>query len=437
MIHNPVPSIYFKSNGKAFRLKAHALLFAIAISLIIGTLTLSFMLLAQYYRQMSTEDDSWLQMEWNIISAKAWLSSADESQLPYHQSKEVDLFGDKNQLVHISLKPWGMFDIAHIQAFNSRDTICDRYLVGAIPDSSVASSLYIADNGRPILFAGNTLITGKSFLPESGVKRANIDGQYFTEKELTKGSIGKSTKDLPAINTKRLDAIKGLLKPNHNEASYIFRNAFPDTMFTHSFAQKTIVYHFRNEITIRRKTLKGNIIIISDTLISVNSDTELDGVILLAKNIKIAGSFKGRIQAFATDTLEVGTTANLKYPSVLGMLQSEKKSDAKSFLRIDKYTTVSGMVFQQATTSEVGQSRLLLESETVIHGLVYGANMVQTSGKIFGNLTCQKVVLNTGYSIYENHLLNTTIDRTKLSKYYILPRLYEKSKHYGIAVALE
>lgn len=437
MMKIPVPSFLVETHGKAFRLKAHALLFAIAISLIIGTLTLSFMLLAQYYRQMNVEDDTFLQMEWNMISAKAWIASAEESQLPYYQSKEVDLFGDKNQRVIIKLSPWGMYDIAHIIAFNSRDTISDRFLVGAMPDSSIKGSLYIADNGRPILFAGNTIITGKSYLPESGVKRANIDGQYFTEKELTKGSISNSSKDLPPINSKRLEAIKSLWKVNTKDTLYTYPRALPDTMFSHSFAKKTILYHFRNEITIRRKSLKGNIIIISDTLITINSDTELDGVILIAKNIKIAGSFKGRLQAFATDTLEVGTSANLKYPSVLGMIQSEKKSDSKSLLRVDKYTTVSGMLFQQANTSEIGQSRLLLESETVVHGLVYAGNMAQSSGKIYGNLTCQKTVLNTGYSIYENHLLNTIIDRTKLSPYFVAPKLYEKSKKYGIAQRLE
>ena len=44
---------------------------------------------------------------------------------------------------------------------------------------------------------------------------------------------------------------------------------------------------------------------------------------------------------------------------------------------------------------------------------------MQHTGKIFGSLYCYKFILKTRSSIYENHLLNATVDFDNLSKYYV------------------
>ena len=45
--------------------------------------------------------------------------------------------------------------------------------------------------------------------------------------------------------------------------------------------------------------------------------------------------------------------------------------------------------------------------------------MIELKGDVWGSVYCDKFILSTSSSVYENHLLDATIDFSRLSKHYV------------------
>jgi len=63
---------------------------------------------------------------------------------------------------------------------------------------------------------------------------------------------------------------------------------------------------------------------------------------------------------------------------------------------------------------------------------VYSNGFLELKGEVFGSVVCQSFILRTASSVYENHLLNTTIDITKLPKNYVGVNWLKKENHFDI-----
>ena len=124
----------------------------------------------------------------------------------------------------------------------------------------------------------------------------------------------------------------------------------------------------------------------------------------------------------------VGENCELAYPSVLGIIRKSSAAE-NPFLSVNEGSTITGVLFAyQKSPSNRKQVKISIAEDAVIKGQVYSNGLVELRGSLHGSLMCNKFILNTPSSVYENHLLNSTIDYSQLSEHFVGINLVHRSE---------
>lgn len=420
-------------------IKASSLFYAIVISLIIAIVSSSLILFAYLSR---IEFDSFEMNQRINLNADSGLNLLLSKQtiVELNQEKSIDLYASGNDLVSLSRKSWGAYEILISKAVFKNTEATRIAQVGFYPDSSKSYSLYLVDEDKPLALCGKTKIKGTAYLPKAGVKRAYIEGQNFVGTTLIDGQIKQSEKTLPEFNKSLIENITTLFSKkmiSENDSVVVMEKGISGDSLNNSFKNKTLILASIVAVKIADGIYSGNIVIISDKQITVSANTVLNNVILVAPKIIIEKEFKGALQAFASDSIIINKNVTLSYPSVLGLIRNEK-SPAVSSILLSENDTLLGNVFSfKSNTDVLKQTGFVMQDKAVIYGQVYSNGYVDIKGTIYGSLMCSKIILSTPSSVYENHLLNAVIDRTNLSRNYVGINLVEESESKKVVKWLE
>jgi len=272
--------------------RASALYLVIIIALVIGLICSSLVAVAYLYRAEYQKKFRYDQLNHNLSSGiNLLLTSADSA---YQKETKLSLFGVGNDSVSVQRKTWGIFDVGIVQAIIQRDTVYKIFSIANAIDSAKWAALYIADDDRPLSVSGKTRIEGNAFLPKAGILTAYVDNKaYEGDKRLVIGKKLTSDKRLPALDTNRLILLSSSFSINGNKQS------LGDSLNC-SFLKPTKVIDLAGKIyTLEKLSLKGNILLHSDTTLIIDSSVKMENVIVFAKTIVIREGFKG-IAASAT-----------------------------------------------------------------------------------------------------------------------------------------
>jgi hypothetical protein len=388
-------------------IKASSLIYAIIIALILAILTASI-LLSQYLKILETENDILeSKIRVNAISAINYFLVSENYALPSDRS--ISLYGDTDDSVSIHIEKWGILDLLTATASAHGKTYSKTALVGDILDKKNDPALYLADNNTPLALCGKTVIKGNCILPKSGVKRAYIEGQNFIGTQLIDGKVTASNSSLPPIDKSLLDYLVSLFNylPSASD-SFV---AWPTvTNYYWSFSHTKQIIYSNDRINIGTGDLEGKIIVVSKTRVEIRSQSTLKDLIIVAPMIQIDDGFSGDIQAFATDSICVGKNVNLKYPSVVSTITgSDKKKHP--IINIDDGTSISGLILIDAGFDPLTKKpNLNINKGAQITGMIYCNGIVNMNGSVIGSIYCNTFILKTASAIYENNLLNSTID---------------------------
>jgi cytoskeletal protein CcmA (bactofilin family) len=408
--------------------KASSLFYAIAIALIIALVSSSLILFAYLNRLQVISCFQTEQLQRNASSGLAILMS-DQNMVGPNDRKVLDLYDKGSDSIALEKRSWGLFEIAIATAFSGNKKNTQIVQIGIVVNNN-QTALYMADQDKPLSLCGNTLIKGVCYLPKAGVKRAYIEGQSFSGNKLIEGSIKESQKNLPEIKKEHLDNIVKMAQQvaNTNEEekeTHAERQYGKDTLIN-SFENKTIVLVSNTTVRLDHQCYEGNILVISKKNIIIGAGASLQDIILFAPRIEIEANFKGTLQAFASDTILLAKKCTLTYPSVVGLIGTGKTRSPLVFLM--EGAEVKGVVFalQESLIDQAKQVKMVLEKNAKVSGQVYTNGVLDLKGIVYGSVFCSSFILNTPSSIYENHLLNATIDNSKLSSNYVGMALNEK-----------
>lgn len=397
------------------------MLYAISIAILLSLLSSSLIAYSYFGNLHFSYYNEVNQAQLNARSGlNILLSGSDE--VAFNTEKEIDLFGSGTDSVTLKRTAWGIFETATVTAHSKHASTRLNALIGAGIDTVEKKSLYLSDMDRPLAVCGSTLIKGTAYLPESGIKNAYIEGKSFSGKKYVDGVTKKSSKVIPGFNDKLTKSLAEFLNKNIAEGDSIYNlanNELPDSL-KNSFTKKTIYVTSASTIEINDQRFTGNICFISDRGIKIGRNAELKDVLLAAPGIEIEEGFEGALQAFASDSIVINEKVKLNYPSALGVIRTNR-SKANVFITVKEDAEISGSVFafQDPEGSNVtNQVHIAIDKDAIVRGTVYSSVSADLKGKIYGSLTCTKIILNTPSSVYENHLLDATIDATKLSNYY-------------------
>lgn len=382
------------------RLKSSSIYYALFMSLIISLFLGGMILFSSVSKQFSSQ----LELEDRLIQnahsgIEYGLASAQE--LEFDKKTEVDLFEEQIDSVAITKTKWGAFTVISSQAHLKNKSYQKTSLAGQTNEVN-SPNLYLVDQGRAVSLSGETRIEGKCLAPESGFKRAYIEGKNYQGTQMVYGSLSKSEKSLPKIQdnfASEILSFSGLIEKWEDVDSVEV-----------PFSETGKHFIDDNFVSLQNTYLKGQLVLEAKDSIFVGRNAQLDQVILKSRVIYIEKGFVGTAQFFATEKIVLEEEVTLTYPSVLGLLEQESPKIQQNLIQIGAKSRVLGSVF---AVSEHPNFRLPVQidvaKESQVDGLVYCQGKTQLKGTVNGSLYTQKFYLETPSSKYENHLLDAQI----------------------------
>ena len=418
-------------------LKASALYIVIVIALVIGIICSSLVTAAYLYRLQYQKKFRMDRLQLNLGSAINLLLGKDDDG---KGEMVKDLFADGKDSVSLEKRSWGLYDVCIAKAFQQRDTLYKTFLIASAVDSTKWGALYLIDEDRPLSVSGKTMIRGTAFVPKAGIKEAYVDNKsYQGDKRLVIGKEKNSGKTLPELEAKRIGKL--------SVPEELFPN--PDTAFTlrdslkRSFLIPAKVIAFRAKaVTLSRITLSGNIVLLSDTTIIIDSTAKLNQTLIFARAVIVRKGFHGTCQLFARDSMIVEGNCKFDYPSTLAVIHTVKENAPKGKanntnstkgsqpkLSIGEGSIVRGTVLSWEKEKSQAQTLVDLGKNSKVYGQVYAKGIVrlkdgvEVNGSVFSN----RFVYQTAYTLYENYLINVHLDESGLSRYYLTSDLLPAS----------
>lgn len=410
-------------------LKAGALYYAILVSFLVALLSGFLMINIRFHHFHMQNLIQSQRMERNIKSA---LVIAKETPSAYNPSQPVtiDLYNDETDEVMVTKKQWGGFYLLKAEASwrqvqHSAIEMCGNDI---FCDEPVA--LYLADKERYLSISGNTNLKGNCYIPKLGIRRAYIEGASYTGKEMIHGKTQISKSSLPEIDPLFSAGNRNYLTGSNFPADSLvaISRLLKSDSINNSFYQKTVIFYSDLWITLANKSLKGNIRVVSSRGVTLGNKSEIQDIIVYAPKIEVESGFLGSVQLFATDSIIVRKNTKLLFPSLISILATKSKNP---YIEIEKECKISGdIVLLSQNGNNNTQAECDLDEESAVNGRIYCDGSLQFKGAVNGSVYCTGFILRTPSSLYENHLLNVTIDFPSLSKYYSGAGFFKVSDRY-------
>lgn len=406
---------------ETIKLKAGSLYLSIVIALIIGIGCSALIAVSYYSRLAQVKYQRQQRLYENLCNARTLIISQRD-----HDAKQgyFDLYGEGTDSVHYSQKTWGIYPLVTLRSRIQKDSLQEAFLLGTkTVDDPIA--LYLADENRPMNISGEARINGNVLLPKSGIRQTYVNGRPFTGKQLIEGSIGYSESSIPALNEKMIKQLEKTFLDTGLQAFPTYKNQLQQSFFA-----PTAVFKVDHSTRLSGKTIKGNIILISDTSLHIPADLQLQQIQVYAKSISIAEGFKGTCQFFATDSIVAGKNISLDFPSSLVLIGNQEPSTGSApMIYIGRDSHINGILISYEQKKTALQTVINIDPGSKIQGEVYASGTLQLSKgtTILGKATCYRLLSRSGISSYNNYLVDAQINRKKRNPYYLSSHIFNSS----------
>lgn len=401
------------------KLKSGALQFTVFIGVLIALLLSALILYAYTFIYMKEQSKGAVE---NIQLSDTGIDYALEQQEFNGDTISLDFIKSEHQSVKVHLSPWGVFEKAFAVSQFRKKIFKKAAIIGSLINSEEDPTLYLQETQNPLTVVGKTAIRGNVFLPIQGVKAGYIGGNSYYGSQLIYGEVKKSTADFKKINPKTTASLSFYLNDYKPLNSDDYINLETDKSIAVSFKEKTKGGYSKKAIVLKNRNITGNIIIKSDTLISVKNSALLKDIILIAPIVEIEDGVIGNFQVIASERITVGKKCQLSYPSALVLYQDNKGKETPSFktvfdnkIYIDSGSLIKGSVlyFQTKEIADF-QTQIVLENEARIKGQVYCNGNFELRGTVSGSVYTKQFMANQSGSIFVNHIYNGVIENEKI-----------------------
>ncbi|MNK23702.1 hypothetical protein D3C87_420000 [compost metagenome] len=391
--------------------RAHSLLYAIYVCLIIALLCGALLYIATMYNQLNifytSHEELYIHNQSLVNYA---LVNIDETEPIEEEENEIQS--------SYEVKPYGLLRILTATSAISNDTVTSAHLVGL--DKTDKTCVFVPSQGKSLSYAGNVKLIGDKKLPSDYIRPIYIDNR--SNKLEIDGKVIISPPVLPELS-ENLKSLAGLAAPEVKLKDLPKSKDF----YYNSFLKPTVkVILEAPELT--NVSLKGNIILYSNDSIVISSGAVLEDVILVANKIYFQDNFKGSVQAFASEKIETGKNVELKHPSVLCV----EASGAKSSIHIGKENKLYGAIVLHGTVfTDIQHNVIEIEEGSFIAGDIYCSGKLILKSNVYGAVYTNKFSYSTSSSGYDDCIADIEINAMKRPRYFVPVPLFENDKNYG------
>ncbi len=402
------------------KIKAGALQFVLFIGVVIILLLLTFVSLSHAHALFGKKTDLLIHTikRTNLgldYAMKTNMGLYDTIPLQIQLEDQIELKGVKEF--------WGVFEKYTVVSTSKKN----RFVKSALVGKSIVNglpALYLKDNKRPMIIAGDAQITGDVFLPEQGIRPGNIAGNSFYGSTMVSGRRQESSSQLPKLNSTLRQHIEGLSNNSFPKASDEVLSISNGMVLANSFKMPTKII-YGETINLSGVSLTGNIIVKAGRKIIVDPSSYLKDVVLLAPEISIRNKVVGSFQAIAEEQITVGKNCNIGYPSALVVSQKSSNTGLRNKnqvpnIFVDSKTLFKGIIAYLGTAQEQQFSpQIKINDNSTIWGELYCEQNLELKGEVIGSVTTNAFMALEGGSIYQNHLYNGKINSRLLPPQYV------------------
>ncbi len=404
------------------KIKSGALQLAVFISTIVAILLAALLTLTYMHRFFLEQSKSAIKV---VKDSHDGFDLLLQDQTPLMRDTLMIASGsnDASYQIRTHLSHWGIFEKGFVETTHRTKQFKKVGLIGSsFIDTKNIPTLYLKENFKPLVLVGNTSLNGVCYLPKQGVKSGSIMGESYYGSQLIYGTQRRSEEQLPAIKNE----VRNFVRQFVIEDFYSNGEPLPSiegVTMVQSFFESTRYLVDRNKISLQNCTLKGNIIVKSDTLITISRTAILNDVIVVAPNVKVEEGFVGNIQIFSTQSIDVQRNCNFQYPSALVLLETAKRtlsqSSQKNQIYLGEDTRVLGSVcFLSYHQAPDFNTNIYLATSSTVVGELYCDGNVELMGTVCGSLYTHQFISNQGGSIFINHLYHGKITNNEIAPQY-------------------
>lgn len=393
--------------------KAHSLLYAIYISLLIALLTAGILYFSNVYRWLNiyyntTED---LIIE-NQSCVNYSLRNFNEKDTVYNSLKGFSSTMDSQN--------FGLFKLLTVKSFNKKDTVTSTHFLGE--NCKNEDALFLANFSKSLNYFGNLKIVGNTYLPDERIGQiyiSNTINNLFVSRKARLSEI-----QLPKLDTKIEDAFNAVFNVIDKGNVTPLKN-----VNINSFTNKTQIVKWN--ISPDKLILKGNVILFSKDSIVIKKEDILEDIIVFASKIRVEEGFKGNVQLFSIREINISKNVELKYPSSIVVFNKTKE---ESSIFIDKEVKICGSVLLFGNELvDLGKNKIDILSNGQILGDIYCSGKLSLQSNVFGSVYTNRFFLEINQTKYDNTLANIEINPSKLPIfYYRLPLFNQKNVSYEV-----
>lgn len=397
-------------------IKAHSLLYAIYICLLVSIICSSLLYFSNLYNQLNIHFNINEEM---YIHNQSLVNFA----LGNRTITEELPIDEKNGIEGIyETKKYGLLTLLIAKSIIKNDTITSSHFVGSYSPDNTA--LHLSNFSKPLSFSGIVKLIGNIALPSK-----DIETSYIGNKQndlITKGKISLSDIYLPEINpefTKIFNDISSEKTSLHQIKKQ------KDSIFFNSFQSKTKEIYINTSLD--NIIFKGNFILRNKDSIIIKKNTVLEDVILMAPKVTFEEGFEGSVQVFATQNITLNDKVNLLYPSVICIYNNSEK---ESIIKIKKECKINGAIVSFGNSFQnIDKNSIQIDPDGIIFGQIFCAGKLDLKSSVYGSVYTNRFFLKTQSSVYDNTISDIEINVTKLPNYFIsIPLFITKNTSYGV-----
>lgn len=373
--------------NKSFLLPAGALYFTLQLSVFILLILSAFVGWVYLNRQIRNQAEK-------KISAQ----QQARSLIRETARNTTDLLTLENEVLTAS--PFGLFEVVQTKA-GQVPTVA---LLG-MRERNAETILYLPNQGQNLYIGKEVDLIGAIQTAPAGLRTTHLGNNNKQNQTANLDfQLQQSQKQLPPLSAQLTGRIERLLDPQQWEQSAF---SFNQQSFTNSFFAPLHIVEIDRPTRLENIELAGHIWLRATAPITVAASAKINDILLTAPKIYFEAGFKGRVQAMASEALQVRENCQFQYPSVLWLAQKKplENSGTPPF-SIGHKSNVGGLIgYTQKGHYNGSGVALSIAPETSIYGRVYCSGILSTAATVVGSVYAQELgVLHQGV-LYKHHLL--------------------------------
>ncbi|PJJ11134.1 hypothetical protein CLU83_4630 [Flavobacterium sp. 1] len=396
--------------------KAHSLLYAIYICLIVSIICGALLFFSNLYGQLNLYYN--LQEEL-YINNQSIVNLALENK----ETLQEPIQDEKSGIIgSYATKPYGLLNLLLVTSETNKDTVQSAHFIGRYTKDKTA--LFLANFSKSLTYTGTVKLIGDNSLPSTYIETAYINNK--SNQLLVDGKNTISENQLPEINPDFKKIFYGI----HAEKTSLSDVEKPkDSLYFNSFFNTTKEIYLNSIVS--NVIFKGNFILRSKDSLHIKKNTVLEDVILIAPKITFESGFKGTVQAFASERIELEQNVILNYPSVV-CIYNETSDESK--IKIKKECKINGAVVLFGNTNEmIDKNSIEIDEEGLLFGDIYCSGKLFLKSKVYGSVYTNRLFYKTESASYDNTISDIEINAKKRPNYFIsIPIFDSKNVSHGI-----